>query len=985
MTIKDLKGVHALLVDDKWIDAATLILLLAGKTGIEVRNKAQALSVCRNLFQHLLDNEKYLEAATLQWGPDIFNTEPESVVRSFEAMRKGNTILLMGASSMGKCLSPETKVRMFDGSVREAQYVHEGDVLMGDDSGPRRVLKANPGYGALYKITPERGDSWICNSDHILSLRTSTTKKCGNSHQDSKLTFKGRVVDIPIEDYLKMAPSRKAILKQYHVGVEYDYKAVPFDPYIYGAWLGDGGTDVPCLHTPEGPMSTEWVRYFESIGYRVSVGYQQDTCKMWSARTKTREGNCKNEFTSFIRTSVIQEKKEKFIRDDYMINSRAMRMRLLAGLIDSDGWVSVKTSYGFVSKFPALANQVKMLARSLGYAATVYPKKCGIKSIGFSAIYWHVQISGRGITDIPTLEKHAVESTTTKNLTNTGFKVDKIPDGPFYGFVIDGNHRFLLEDYTVTHNTYGAGAWLLLDYLRDPQYTTVKLAAINEDHLKKNLFAHVATLYRCLAIPMAQDIQVRDSDLWMGVKEAGYEFGISGIAFKQSQETSGQFKGYKAKPVRTKRHPKFGVMSRLRVLGDEAQNWPNGPFKDFNSLVASKTGSELIKIACAFNPESISQHVVSLAEPPDGWTLEGMETQYDWLSRHDWLVCRLDAARSENVIQKRKVFEGLQTHEGFMGYLKSGGDTSANYSTFARGWPPMSASVNTIIPPTWPQEARGEATFLENPIVCAAADLAFMGKDSAQMAIGRWGLASGYRDHNNIEHKFKDRKDITKLRPRHVLQLDQIMPLQKHDDTVRMAEEIIGRCNMLQIKPEWVAVDKTGYGFGTWSHLTRVWGEILGVSWNEKATEKKILAEDKDAADKQVEGVMSEMWWALRRWIDPTCKAVLINPIIPAQLLHSQLTSRRYKNGKQGIKVEPKEDYVSRTRLGSPDESDAVCMLLHLIRQRSDVLPGLTEQTAPSRTITKDHVVVKLGSAKDMLDSGDMPENDSICGDSRGE
>jgi len=158
--------------------------------------------------------------------------------------------------------------------------------------------------------------------------------------------------------------------------------------------------------------------------------------------------------------------------------------------------------------------------------------------------------------------------------------------------------------------TYGAGAWMLLDYLRDPYYTTVKLAAINEDHLRKNLFAHVATLYRSLAIPVSFDIQVRDSDLWLGIKEAGYEFGISGIAFKQSQETSGQFKGYKAKPVRPKPHPKFGVMSRLRVLGDEGQNWPNGPFKDFNSLVASKTGAEIIKIAVAFNPESISQHVV---------------------------------------------------------------------------------------------------------------------------------------------------------------------------------------------------------------------------------------------------------------------------------------------------------------------------------------------------------------------------------------
>ena len=528
--------------------------------------------------------------------------------------------------------------------------------------------------------------------------------------------------------------------------------------------------------------------------------------------------------------------------------------------------------------------------------------------------------------------------------------------------------------------TYGAGAWVLLDYLRDPLYTTVKLAAINEDHLRKNLFAHVATLYRSLAVPVAYDIQVRDSDLWLGIKDAGYEFGISGIAFKQSQETSGQFKGYKAKPVITKPHPKFGVMSRLRVLGDEGQNWPNGPFKDFNSLVASKVGSEIIKIAVAFNPESISQHVVQLAEPDQGWTLEDMDTLYDYEAKSGWLVCRLDAAKSENVIQKKVIYPGLQTYEGFISYLKAGGDSSANYSTFARGFPPMKSSVNTIIPPTWPQEARSEAVFIETPITCAAVDLAFMGKDSAQMSVGRWGMASGYRDQNNQFHAFKDRLNVAKDKPRHVLQIDQILPMQKHDDTVKMAEEIMARCKNLYIKPEWVAVDKTGYGFGTWSHLQKVFGPVCGISWNEKATERKILSEDQAGADKQADGVMSEMWWAFRRWLDPVCKAILINKIIPTSPIHTQLTSRRYKHGKNGIKVEPKEEYVARNK-HSPDEADSMIMLLHVVRVNSDVIPGLVEQQNPSKESKATSGKIQFMSVKEM--EGSAEDYEEIMQESR--
>ncbi len=510
----------------------------------------------------------------------------------------------------------------------------------------------------------------------------------------------------------------------------------------------------------------------------------------------------------------------------------------------------------------------------------------------------------------------------------------------------------LLMGASSTSKTYAAGAFFLLDYLRDPWFTTVKLAAINEDHLKKNLFAHVSFLFRSCVIPPEDPIEVMDAALWMGIKKAGYEFGISGLAFKQSQETSGQFKGYKAKPVRKVAHPRFGKMSRLRVLGDEGQNWPGGPFKDFNSLVASKTGTELIKIAVAFNPESVGQHVVQMAEPEDGWRVEDMERLYDYESKAGWLVCRLDAALCENVKQRKIIYPGLQTYEGFMSYLKAGGDTSAAYSCFARGWPPLRGSAMNIIPPMWPGEARGEATFIETPTMVAAIDLAFMGSDSAQMAVGRWGLASGYSPDRTVIGRdgaptkfipFHDRTSISTPRPRHVLQIDQIIQLTKHDDTIRMAQEIISRCNQLGVKPENCGVDRTGIGQGTYDHLKAVWGDVIGIMWSEGSTEMKILAEDTDSASKQCDGISSEMWWAFRRWIDPTVRAVLLNPIIPVQPIQGQLTSRQYITGKKGIKVESKESYKARNQK-SPDEADSLIQLVHVVRMVADTLPGLVER-----------------------------------------
>lgn len=541
------------------------------------------------------------------------------------------------------------------------------------------------------------------------------------------------------------------------------------------------------------------------------------------------------------------------------------------------------------------------------------------------------------------------------------------------------NARTLFCGASSMGKSYNAGVWMYLDWRRDPLYTSVKCVGVSEDQVRKHVFAHIVKLHRACVIPMIEDVAIRDADMWMGVKDAGFEFGITAIAYKQSQSTSGGLKGYKSMAVRIKPHPKFGYFSRLRFLGDEGQNWPGGPFKDLNTTVSQMDGAEMVKIAIAFNPENVSQTVVKLAEPETGWNPDDLELLYDWTSKAGWRVCRLDAKQCENVIQQKKIYEGLQTYEGYLSYLKAGGDKSVDYWCFGRGFPPLASSVNTLISPAWTQSQRGVAVFIETPTTYGAVDLAFAGKDSAQMAIGRWGLACGWTDQNGKYITFKDRTNITKDRPHHVLQIDQIMPLQKSDNTVVMAEEIMGKAKMLEIKPENLVMDKTSIGLGTYSHLSKVWGPIYGVAWNEKATEGRILAEDSEGADKQCDGVMSEMWWAFRRWLDPANAAILINPIIPTQPIHTQMTSRRYKHGARGIKVEPKEEYKSRNGGVSPDEVDSMVMLVHGVRKNSDVLPGLIEQSQPSKDLSGANRV-KFRSFKDDIS---IDVDDSISDDGK--
>ncbi|MDD2452051.1 MAG: DnaB-like helicase C-terminal domain-containing protein, partial [Sulfurovum sp.] len=81
-------------------------------------------------------------------------------------------------------------------------------------------------------------------------------------------------------------------------------------------------------------------------------------------------------------------------------------------------------------------------------------KKATIKSIGYESDVFRVRIVGN-LETIPTrIERKKARALASKrDHRHTGIKVefDKVDD--YYGFVLDGNHLFLLEDMTVTHNT----------------------------------------------------------------------------------------------------------------------------------------------------------------------------------------------------------------------------------------------------------------------------------------------------------------------------------------------------------------------------------------------------------------------------------------------------------------------------------------------------------------------------------------------------
>lgn len=91
---------------------------------------------------------------------------------------------LEGEKGSGKCLGKDTEILMYDQNIKYVQNIKRGDLLMGIDGTPRKVLSTCIGFDDLFKITYNNGfEHFICNKDHLLVLTNKSNSSLFNSPQ----------------------------------------------------------------------------------------------------------------------------------------------------------------------------------------------------------------------------------------------------------------------------------------------------------------------------------------------------------------------------------------------------------------------------------------------------------------------------------------------------------------------------------------------------------------------------------------------------------------------------------------------------------------------------------------------------------------------------------------------------------------------------------------------------------------------------------
>jgi DNA gyrase/topoisomerase IV subunit B len=153
----------------------------------------------------------------------------------------------------------------------------------------------------------------------------------------------------------------------------------------------------------------------------------------------------------------------KHVPMEYIKNSKEARLEFLAGIVDTDG--SVKYNGGIpiieISQSKRLRKRlivsIELVCNSLGYRTSVATvKRKDLTKKGESKDMLNLLVYGDNLDQIPTRvprKKIVYQKERVKDAYVSAFTVTHLGQGEFCGWSVDGNERFLLGDFTVTHNS----------------------------------------------------------------------------------------------------------------------------------------------------------------------------------------------------------------------------------------------------------------------------------------------------------------------------------------------------------------------------------------------------------------------------------------------------------------------------------------------------------------------------------------------------
>ena len=409
---------------------------------------------------------------------------------------------LFGGAAGGGKMCDICHITPTPSGFRKLADIHPGDVVFGRDGLPHVVLaESEVEFIEGYELTFDDGSQVRCNDDHLwltfdakelaaLTRRTPefrATRQAKRPSRTKNAPVHGSVQTLTIErnrtnnpkkalpaptgtvrttkeivDTLVTKTGRRNHAIPVTAPLDIPERDLPIDPYVLGAWLGDG-------FSREGAICGEDDEIFKEIekaGYSISSVKQRDPQKnykeIWfeNLRAHLRENHLLG---------------NKHVPTQYLFSAEHQRLALLQGLLDTDGTVA-KTSGSaeFTNTNKNLADAVAFLARSLGMKATIREGRATLNGKDHGPKWTVKFVANQHVFRLP--RKRALQKLSQRRTTQYRYivKAERISAIPMKCIRVSSPDSLYLttENLIPTHNS-SALLMAALQFVDVPNYSAI--------------------------------------------------------------------------------------------------------------------------------------------------------------------------------------------------------------------------------------------------------------------------------------------------------------------------------------------------------------------------------------------------------------------------------------------------------------------------------------------------------------------------------
>jgi len=380
----------------------------------------------------------------------------------YNRLIKSNKNILSAQTGPTGCSPKDSKVLMSNGVWKNIQDVKEGDKV---------ISPQKDGSIKFSKVI--NTTKWFCNENYDVTQMNKTKKKlysCSYNHIIPYLyRWIPRVKGIRYNenvrwDYKQCSAKKyskfsKKLLSHQKIGFSSPLikkfegrKNCEVEPYTLGIILGDGSFSNKSLRieTPDLEVINEIKKTYPLMSvYNTS-----------NSKSNSYNFSINSELSTLLKQYGLCNKKsgDKFIPKEAMLSDFEYRKRLLAGLIESDGYYAPKRGgYQFTQKSKRLVEDIRDLVYSLGgRCGEIRKVRKKIKSLGFEGTYYSLSFYLHDLK-LPLKLERKKKDVNSIYLSSNRIAINVMKNNKknlVYGFELeDESHWYVTDNWMVTHNS----------------------------------------------------------------------------------------------------------------------------------------------------------------------------------------------------------------------------------------------------------------------------------------------------------------------------------------------------------------------------------------------------------------------------------------------------------------------------------------------------------------------------------------------------